>query len=182
MAKEVVNVTGGEFYVREARVFRSPIETTYADGSKGHSLGFVVCECSTSSNAEYVREALALATNNISLEHYSEEMSSSAIYPNAGTLAGLMYVVLKLNGEAGEIAEKLGKLLRDQGMRADQRCREIPPDWRDAMIRELGDVLWYVNQAAKELGVPLRELYENNLSKLASRKSRGKLGGSGDNR
>jgi NTP pyrophosphatase (non-canonical NTP hydrolase) len=100
---------------------------------------------------------------------------SSAMYPGQGTFQGLTYCALKLNGEAGEIAEKVGKAWRDAGGRVSDERRE-------ALILELGDVLWYLANIAEELETTLEHCAERNLAKLASRRARGTLSGSGDDR
>lgn len=80
------------------------------------------------------------------------------------------YFILGLNGEAGEVAEKYKKFIRDGSL-----------NYSD-LIREAGDVLWYVAQLAQCCGVTLEEVANTNLEKLKSRKVRGKISGSGDNR
>lgn len=83
--------------------------------------------------------------------------------------------VLGLVGEAGEIAEKFKKLVRDHG--SDLSILD-----RDDMKKELGDVLWYVATLADYLDIPLEDIAQANVAKLASRMQRGKIRGSGDNR
>ena len=78
-------------------------------------------------------------------------------------------------GEAGEVADKVKKILRDKNGVFDK-------DSRDAIKFELGDVLWYISQLSSELGYELEEVASSNLQKLMSRKLRGKIKGSGDNR
>lgn len=97
----------------------------------------------------------------------------SAIYPNKGN--NLTYPVLGLCGESGEVAEKVKKILRDDNGIVSFEKREL-------IIKELGDVLWYIAAIAFELNVNLNFIAEKNLSKLNSRKERGVLGGSGDAR
>lgn len=106
------------------------------------------------------------------LDEYQERAEALAIYPEA---VGLPYCILGLTGEAGEIANKFKKVLRDNG---GQLTTEKTREMRD----ELGDVLWYVANLAGELGATLSEIAETNLEKLNSRKARGVLSGSGDNR
>ena len=107
------------------------------------------------------------------LDRYQNDACSTAIYPGRNTIHGIVYCALKLNGEAGEVAEKVGKALRDDHS-------TITPERREALLLELGDVLWYVANLANELQFSLRDVAEANLQKLASRKARGTLQGSGD--
>lgn len=106
-------------------------------------------------------------------DDYQKRAFEFAVYPEKGTCSNvaLLYVACKLNGEAGEVAEKIGKYHRDGGA--------LP---RDAIVRELGDVLWYIAAIASELNIPLVEVAQINLQKLEDRKARGKLHGEGDNR
>lgn len=85
-----------------------------------------------------------------------------------------MYNALGLNGEAGEAAEKIKKAARD-GV-ADW------PQHREAVCKEMGDVLWYLSQLARDFQLTLQEVADANLEKLRSRTARGVLSGSGDNR
>jgi NTP pyrophosphatase (non-canonical NTP hydrolase) len=87
----------------------------------------------------------------------------------------LLHWVLGLNGEAGEVAEKLKKIIRDKNS-------VVSEEDKVEMAKELGDVLWYLAVFAHDLGVPLDKIAEQNLSKLKSRQDRGVLGGNGDNR
>ena len=92
-----------------------------------------------------------------------------------GDMARLIYPALKLAGEAGEFAEKVGKIIRD-------RAGVIDTAERDALGDELGDVLWYVAEVATVLGIDLDRIAERNLEKLKSRADRGVIQGSGDTR
>ena len=80
-----------------------------------------------------------------------------------------------LVSEAGEVAGKVKKIFRDnKGM--------ISKITQQELAKELGDVLWYVSQLSTELGLSLDDIAVKNIEKLRSRKKRGKLKGSGDNR
>ena len=104
---------------------------------------------------------------------YQRRSRETAVYPQAGD--NLVYPALGLCGEAGETAEKIKKAIRDDGgVLTDER--------REALAAELGDVLWYVAQLATEAGLELDRLAEANLDKLASRRRRAVLQGSGDDR
>lgn len=87
----------------------------------------------------------------------------------------LMAQVLGLVGESGEIAEKFKKILRD-------KKGKISQEEKAELIKELGDVLWYVNSVAHLLGSSLEEVAMANNKKLESRQKRGVLHGGGDNR
>lgn len=101
----------------------------------------------------------------------------TAIYPEAGSgsFNAVSYAVLGLANEAGEVAGKLKKIWRDKGGVIDEAAQE-------QLASELGDVLWYAAALAEEIEFPLDAIARDNLAKLASRKERGVLGGSGDNR
>ena len=87
----------------------------------------------------------------------------------------LMHLVLGLVGEAGEIAEKVKKLVRDKNSDLAQLDRED-------MAAELGDVLWYAAVLAHFLGLSLNDVAQRNIDKLADRQRRAVLGGAGDTR
>ena len=107
------------------------------------------------------------------LNSYQSGARSTARYPDVGS--NPIYPTLGLNGEAGEVADKVKKVLRDQGGVFD-------PEVRESLKLELGDVLWYVAQLSSELGLTLEEVAVANLEKLASRAARGRISGSGDTR
>jgi NTP pyrophosphatase (non-canonical NTP hydrolase) len=107
------------------------------------------------------------------LSEYQALSRRTATYPRAGE--DMTSPALGLCGEAGEVAEKVKKTIRDDGgVLSDER--------RDALARELGDVLWYLAQLATEAGLDLETIAEDNLEKLLSRQERGVLRGSGDDR
>lgn len=112
----------------------------------------------------------------MTLDDYQAKARTTAIY---AAEVRVLYPTLKLAGEAGEVAEKLGKLMRDEGFRPGQALAAAA---RDAIVKELGDVLWYVANLAADLDVNLDEVAAVNLDKLASRKQRGAIHGSGDER
>lgn len=88
-------------------------------------------------------------------------------------MLSFLYCGIKLNGEAGEIAELLGKAFR--GGRVTQETL-------DKLFKELGDVLWYVSELSTLCGFKLENVMQGNLDKLADRKERGVIHGDGDDR
>lgn len=112
----------------------------------------------------------------MTFDEYQRAARSTALYPEE---AKLLYPVLKLAGEAGEVSEKLGKLMRDERWQPGQALSE---EARDDLIRELGDVLWYLASTAADLDVGLDEVARINVAKLRDRAERGVLHGSGDDR
>lgn len=109
----------------------------------------------------------------MTFKEYQKHSRLTAIYPDVNK--NFVYPTLGLAGEAGEVAEKIKKVLRDDG-------GVVSEEKKEELQKELGDVLWYISQIASELGLSLEEIALDNLKKLFSRKEREKLGGSGDNR
>lgn len=107
------------------------------------------------------------------METYERSARATVIYPDMGT--NPTYPTLGLVGESGEVAEKLKKIIRDKGGKPTEEDKH-------EIAKELGDVLWYVANLAAEFGYSLSTIAQMNLEKLHSRKDRGVLQGSGDNR
>ena len=108
------------------------------------------------------------------LNEYQNKAFETAIYP---VQYSILYPTLGLCGESGEIAEKIKKLIRDEN-----GIDSMSLETRGLLMREIGDVLWYVANLALDLGFSLDQIATANLEKLASRKERGVLSGSGDTR
>ncbi|MFI6679751.1 nucleoside triphosphate pyrophosphohydrolase family protein [Kribbella sp. NPDC050470] len=87
----------------------------------------------------------------------------------------LFHLLLGLVGESGEIAEKAKKIVRDKNSDFSQW------DLED-LTKELGDTLWYIAVIADYFEIPLEDVAQANITKLADRHKRAMLGGSGDNR
>lgn len=104
------------------------------------------------------------------LNDYQKAARRTAIYAEHHRV---IYPALGLASEAGEVAGKIKKVLRDQG-------GDFAQAPTDALKDELGDVLWYVAVLAGDLGLSLDDVAAANLAKLGSRRDRGKLGGTGD--
>jgi NTP pyrophosphatase (non-canonical NTP hydrolase) len=106
------------------------------------------------------------------LNDYQKAARRTAIYAEHHRV---IYPALGLASEAGEVAGKIKKVLRDQG-------GDFAKAPLEAIKDELGDVLWYVAVLAADLGLALDEIAAENLAKLSSRKQRGRLSGGGDRR
>ena len=127
---------------------------------------------------------------------YQVAASKTAIYPE---LYNVLYPALGLAGEAGEVANKVKKVIRD-GLReklkeGDEELNNAvvvvtkalkdlfeSPKIKDAISSELQGVLWYISQTAMDLNIPLNQIAQENIEVLSSRQERGVIGGSGDNR
>lgn len=105
------------------------------------------------------------------LDSYNHRARTTAVYPGRGTLQGLVYTSLGLAGEAGEFANRIKKLMRDDRISLDTPNTEriLDVETEVALVHELGDVLWYVSQCADELGYDFEFVANANLKKLEKR-------------
>lgn len=103
---------------------------------------------------------------------YQEKARNTAIYPKE---QGLYYTTLGLVGEAGEIANKVKKVIRDD-------AGDLTDEARAVIVNEIGDALWYIANLAFELGIELDMIAHQNLRKLSARQEGKTLKGSGDDR
>lgn len=110
----------------------------------------------------------------MTFEEYQRESKKTAQYPKDNQMHW-WYLGLGIASEAGEVAGKIKKVIRDKGGVIDQESRE-------AIKGEIGDVLWYISQLATELEESLDDIAQENIKKLFSRLERGKISGDGDNR
>jgi len=110
-------------------------------------------------------------------DEYQEEIKKFDLFEQTDNVLepAFMAKILGLPGEAGEVSEKFKKIVRDKN-------GEISEEDRTEIVKELGDVTWYVATIARYLGVPFSEVAKGNIEKLSSRLERGKLHGKGDNR
>ena len=103
---------------------------------------------------------------------YQETAVETAIYPDTHRI---LYPALGMAGEAGEVANKVKKIIRDG-------TENLPEDWKDQLASEIGDVLWYCAALSNDIGIPLALIAAQNRDKLLARKQKGTLQGSGDTR
>ena len=101
------------------------------------------------------------------MSKYQEEARKTAFYPQE---YNIVYPALGLAGEAGEVAEKVKKMIRDGTF------------IKEDIAKEISDCLWYIANLAHDIGYNLDVIAEINLEKLRSRAKRGVLSGEGDNR
>ena len=128
------------------------------------------------------------------LNDYQDQTKTTALYPTEN-LSGLIYTVLGVGNEAGELQGKVKKLLRGDkphlaqavafrihGVSLPTETANMADEVVDNLILELGDVLWYVSEVARVLGVSLETVARYNLAKLAARSEAGTIKGDGDHR
>lgn len=129
----------------------------------------------------------------ININRYQDVASGTAIYPGQGTVVGLWYCITKLNGEAGEAAEHIGKAFRDDevlimcpsqlpGAYPAFIPGQLTPARREYLLKEAGDCLWYLGAICRELGTTIGHIAVLNLKKLYARQEASTLQGSGDDR
>jgi NTP pyrophosphatase (non-canonical NTP hydrolase) len=109
----------------------------------------------------------------MTLNEYQEQAKKTAQYPILGH--AIVYPALGLNGEAGEVAEKVKKLMRDHN-------GVLNYDRKMALLKEIGDCLWYVSECARQAGFDLETVAAFNIHKLEERLKAGTIKGEGDNR
>jgi len=110
----------------------------------------------------------------MNFEEYQTRAHATSLNTKIGD-STIVYPILGLANEAGEVAGKLKKLFRDKGGIVDQ-------EFKDMMIGELGDTFWYLSETCTQLGISLESIADSNIQKLESRKARNVIKGSGDNR
>ena len=108
----------------------------------------------------------------MTLNEYQQHALETAIYPENRRI---IYPTLGLTGEAGEVADKVKKVIRDAH-------EEFTPEKKQEIMKEIGDVLWYCATLSHDLGYDLEEVARTNVEKLRSRMERHRITGSGDNR
>ena len=106
------------------------------------------------------------------LDMYQQVAKTTAIYPRE---QAIIYPTLGLTGEAGEVANKVKKIIRDGTIENHESLIQ-------EISAEIGDCLWYISVLADDIGVKLSDIANNNLVKLANRKEKGTIHGSGDSR
>ena len=107
----------------------------------------------------------------ISMDDFQRGALETAVYPEQ---LRVIYPALGLAGEAGEVADKVKKVLRGDG--------PLDAERKTAIAMEIGDVMWYCAVLANDIGYGLEEIAGMNYAKLQSRKERGMLSGDGDDR
>ena len=106
------------------------------------------------------------------LDMYQQVAKTTAIYPRE---QAIIYPTLGLTGEAGEVANKVKKIIRDDGNKINESLVQ-------EISAEIGDCLWYISILADDIGCKLSDIANANLEKLANRKEKGTIHGSGDKR
>ena len=143
----------------QIKIFTTSREMTMREGQLELDLGV-----RTNENHKY---------NRISdLDMYQQVAKTTAIYPRE---QAIIYPTLGLTGEAGEVANKVKKIIRDGTSKNNENLVQ-------EISAEIGDCLWYISVLADDIGVKLSDIANNNLIKLENRKKKGTIHGSGDDR
>jgi NTP pyrophosphatase (non-canonical NTP hydrolase) len=116
-------------------------------------------------------------TTNYTFREYQEHALETASYPQQGS--NLIYPALKLSGEAGEAADKVGKIWRNQGLTSRHGYSF---EQKIELAKEIGDALWYIAALAYELDIPMETIAAMNITKLRDRRERNVIMSEGDNR
>ena len=143
----------------QIKIFTTSREMTMREGQLELDLGV-----RTNENHKY---------NRISdLDMYQQVAKTTAIYPRE---QAIIYPTLGLTGEAGEVANKVKKIIRDGTIENHEGLIQ-------EISSEIGDCLWYISVLADDIGVKLSDIANSNLEKLENRKKKGTIHGSGDDR
>ena len=143
----------------QIKIFTTSREITMREGQLELDLGV-----RTNENHKY---------NRISdLDMYQQVAKTTAIYPRE---QAIIYPTLGLTGEAGEVANKVKKIIRDGTNKNNENLVQ-------EISAEIGDCLWYISVLADDIGVKLSDIANSNLEKLENRKKKGTIHGSGDDR
>ncbi|MFT7507609.1 MAG: NTP pyrophosphatase (non-canonical NTP hydrolase) [Acidimicrobiales bacterium] len=113
----------------------------------------------------------------MNFKEYQEKSRVTAIYPNLGD--NLPYLALGIAGEAGEVADKVKKFIRDENFTS---VKNLSEEQKNDLAKEMGDILWYIAQIATEFNLDMESVAQMNIDKLYSRMDRKELHGSGDSR
>ncbi len=120
-----------------------------------------------------LRESRTIEQPTVDFDRYQAEVEGTLV---AGEDCDtLEYSVMGLNEESGEVAGHWKKMMRDDS-------GEMTPERKALLIKELGDVMWYMSRTCQKLGVPMKDVAQINIEKLTKRAAEGKLHGSGDER
>jgi len=109
----------------------------------------------------------------MNFDEYQRKAKSMAIYP---AQYQIIYPALGIAGETGEVAELVKKWIRDE------RSHKMSDERRERIVKELGDILWYVSNLASDLNISLDAVASTNILKLEDRQARNVLQGDGDER
>ena len=133
----------------------------------------VVCRCGCGWTVYSPEEKYLIEEDDMmDFQDYQQKARETAVYPRE---YAMLYPALGLCGEAGEVAEKIKKVIRDKGGEFDEHDRMN-------IRKELGDVLWYIAQLCSDLDLRMESVAIANVEKLRVRKEKGTLQGSGDDR
>ncbi len=113
-------------------------------------------------------------------DEYQAEIAPAAVYPMVTN--NIVYPAMGAAGEAGELLDKIKKHWRNTGLPIEELREALTDEQVDDIIKECGDVLWYIAAMCTELDVKMSDMVAINVAKFHDRRARGVLKGEGDNR
>ena len=111
----------------------------------------------------------------MNFDEYQTLASRTANFKGRDAEYALMYLCMGLAGESGEVIEKIKKIIRNKD-------GELLPEDKRLLSHELGDVMWYLSQLARQLDIPFSEVAQANIQKLEDRAGRNVIISEGDTR
>ena len=111
------------------------------------------------------------------MNEFQKQAIDFALYPEN---IEVIYTALGLAGEAGEVCEKIKKIIRSgKDIRTEAKYNFV---FRGEVAKEIGDCLWYIANICNDFNFNMETIAKMNIDKLEDRRKRGILHGEGDNR
>jgi NTP pyrophosphatase (non-canonical NTP hydrolase) len=127
-----------------------------------------------------VIEGIDTTPRGMTFDEYQKLAYTTATYPYVGN--NIIYPAMGAAGEAGELLDKVKKHWRNYGVSIQELKEQLTKEQVDEIIKEAGDVLWYLGAICTELGISMQDMVDINIAKFQDRRKRGVVKGEGDNR
>ena len=116
----------------------------------------------------------------MTFDEYQRLAYITAQYPFVGD--NIVYPAMGIAGEAGELCDKVKKYWRNYDVSVEELEKQLTKEQREEIVKEMGDVLWYLGAMCTELGIHMEDMATANIIKLQDRRERGVIKSEGDNR